>query len=65
MPKPKVSIVSDTQVQDAVIQAVGYPDEVAGAIAFVFDNTLICDNAASVQSCHVCPQRRRAECYAR
>jgi len=64
MPKPKVSIVLDTQVQDAVIQAVSYPDEVAGAIAFMFDNTLICDDAASVQSRHVCPQHRRAECYA-
>ncbi len=29
---------------------VGYPDEVAEAIAFVFNNTLICDDAASAQA---------------
>ena len=29
---------------------VGYPDEVAEAIAFVFNNMLICDDAASAQA---------------
>ena len=29
---------------------VGYPDEVAEAIAFVFSDTLICDDAASAQA---------------
>jgi chromosome segregation ATPase len=29
---------------------VGYPDEVAEAIAFVFSDTLICDDAASMQA---------------
>ena len=29
---------------------VGYPDEVAEAIAFVFNDTLICDDAASAQA---------------
>ena len=32
------------------ISLVGYPDEVAEAIAFVFSDTLICDDAASAQA---------------
>ena len=32
------------------LSLVGYPDEVAEAIAFVFSDTLICDDAASVQA---------------
>ena len=32
------------------ISLVGYPDEVAEAIAFVFSDTIICDDAASAQA---------------
>jgi structural maintenance of chromosome 2 len=32
------------------LSLVGYPDEVAEAIAFVFNDTLICDDAASAQA---------------
>jgi structural maintenance of chromosome 2 len=32
------------------LSLVGYPDEVAEAIAFVFSDTLICDDAASAQA---------------
>src|SRR5260221_13218447 len=32
------------------LSLVGYPDEVAEGIAFVFNNTLICDDAASAQA---------------
>ena len=32
------------------LSLIGYPDEVAGVIAFVFNDTLICDDAASSQA---------------